>query len=199
MITFEDIKGRPLNKLLYKVMREETHELDKTSQRFCRIRIKLRDNHIKKTLARLITHDGNYLKGNERILDVARCYYETKVYNDDEWELYIIPEIQDAIRTNNSFIPWKPGYIIKNKDTGKLAIIKYDYATAFNSRNFVDLSVCELDTEGNIERSIAWVNYYDYILVDAANTKDNIEKIKTYLAGKNPPIGLSAKMLKLYY
>ena len=151
-----------------------------------------------------ITHDGNDPRPNEEILDIAALFFKRGVYYQGDpwfWVNYIIPAINRQIKANNSFEPFLPGYLIKDKETGKKAIVKYDYATAFGGRDHRNLSLCLLAEDGHITGSIAWRSHENYELVDKEHTKENMRKIRDYCIrhDSDPPYFLSEELSQFYY
>lgn len=99
----------------------------------------------------------------------------------------------------DGFVRWMPGYVIRNRRDGRLAIVEYDYALAFWGNDYKSLSICELGPEGDITLSWAWAQYDDYELVDDTHAEENIAKVRAYNAGKEPPYFLSREVSMLYY
>lgn len=201
-ITLQDLKERPINKEVDDLLKR-TDELCEWNKSVKRHRM---DNGDIRYQVFDMTHDGNDPKDNEYMLDVARLYYRENVYTDEEWEKYFIPAINEMIEYNNSFVRWMPGYIIKNKATGKCAIVEYDYALGFGHicsrcRDFTSLSVCDIGEDGEVRGSWAWAHYENYELVDKNHTEENIAKVRVYHTGNNhtPPYYLSREMSNLFY
>ena len=148
-----------------------------------------------------MTHDGNDPRDNDRLLDFAACYYLAGVYTNEEWERYFLPAINKMIADNDSFVRWLPGYVIQQKETGTKAIVEFDYAYAFGGRNFTDLSIYNLDKEGNITCGWAWASYSNYKLIDTEHQQQNIKRIHDYNVsnGYRPPFGLSRELSQRFY
>lgn len=127
-----------------------------------------------------MTHDGNEPMSNKRMLDNARLYIHYNVFTDEEWNNILLPAINRQIAENDSFVRWMPGYLIRSKEDGRLAIVDHDYAYRFGGRDYTSLCICELDYEGNICNHWAWARYDCYELVDADHVKENIEKMMRY-------------------
>lgn len=133
-----------------------------------------------------MTHIGNNPRTNKNMLDHARCYYEKKIYTDEEWEKYFLPAITKQLKYNNKFVRWFPGYLIRNKETGEKAIVEYDYDFAYNNlhssdcTDYTDLCIYDLDEKGNIMYGWAWANYDNYELVDKKHTTENLIKIQKH-------------------
>lgn len=127
-LTLEDLKNRPLNKDMYDSM-YETWELGNEHNIECyRSRIREGNDHDIKNECYDMTHNGNDPMENEEMLDHARCFYEDNIFTDEEWVNIFIPAINKQIEENDNFERWYPGYVIKNKETGQLAILGGDYA-----------------------------------------------------------------------
>lgn len=155
-------------------------------------------------LCREITHYGNDPRPNEEILDIAALFFERGVFyqgNPWFWVEHILPAINRQIEANNSFEPFLPGYLVKNKKTGDKAIVEYDYATAFGGRNHRSLSLCFLAEDGHIRSCIAWFSHENYDLVDKEHVKENMEKIRDFHIrhNGNPPFFLSEELSQYYY
>lgn len=148
-----------------------------------------------------LTHDGNDPRDNERLLDFAVCYYWSRVYTDEEWERYFLPAINEMIAKNDSFVRMLPGFVIQHKETGTKAIVGSDYAYAFGGRNFTDLSIYNLDKEGNITCGWAWASYSNYKIIDTEHQQQNIKRIHDYNVsnGNCPPYGLSDDLAIRFY
>jgi hypothetical protein len=148
-----------------------------------------------------ITHNGNDKRQNEDMLNVARCWYECGVYTDEEWNTYFIPAINEMIEYNNSFVRWYPGFVIRNKTNGRLAIVQYDYALAFWGTNYESLDVCEIGEDGRVLGSWAWASYSSFELIDKEHTDENIAKIREYHIkhGHTPPYYLNQKLSIMLY
>lgn len=127
-----------------------------------------------------MTHDGNEPKTIRDILDEARLYIHYDVFTDEEWESFLLPYINREIDRQRSFKRWLPGYVIRHRQTGQLAIVRGDYAYKYGGRDFTSLEVCDLDADGQIVSSWAWAQYDDYELVDEDHVKENIEKMAEY-------------------
>ncbi len=179
-ITLEDLKNRPLNEYLYRQMYETWTLGDKDNIRVYRHRIRKGTEEDIKTECYDFTHHGNSLMCNDEMLDRARCFYEDKIYTDEEWEKYFLPAINKAIEENDHFERWYPGYLIKNKSTGKLAIVKGDYAYIYGGRNYTSLYIYDLDENGGIISGWAWADYDNYELVDTNHIVENFNKIGKY-------------------
>lgn len=196
MITLQQLKRRRINPETRKMM-EHTCEL--AHWNIMAIRNRMADQDDIRYQVFDLTHNGNDPKDNKELLDDARMYIEKGVYTDEEWEQYFIPAINEMIAYNNNFVRWHPGYLLRNKETGKLAILEYDYSTAFRGRNYTSLALCELDDKDKIRFSWAWANYNNYELVDSEHTAENIAKLKAYHAGDHPPYCMCSKMSQLLY
>ena len=190
MISLEDIKARPINPKI----EERFKHTDELSFFNNQVRGRwMEEEETRSWCVREMTHYGNDPKRNEEMLDDAKIFYEHEVYTDEEWEKYFLPAINAMIEYNNTFVRWHPGYLIRDKESGKFYIVEYDYAEAFSwngwreSTNYTDLSLCELDEDGDIVFSWAWANYNKYELVDKGHTEENIAKIREYSKGGNPP------------
>lgn len=175
-ITLQDLKEGKINSSLLKTMKA-TWELDDYNKEVYHYRMK--NGKIRWEIEKM-THDGNDPRRNQEILDRAIIYYSEQVYTDEEWEKYFLPAINKAMSDNDSFIRWLPGYVIKDKETGQLSIVKYDYAFVYGGTNYTDLLVVSLNDSGNPCRSWAWAHYNDYELIDANHVKENILKICNY-------------------
>ena len=195
-MTLQELKQRPINPRTKELM-ERTWELSEWN--ICVYRNRMANPDDISSNIWDMTHNGNDPKSNEQMLDDARMYIQKGVYTDEQWEQYFIPAINEMIAFNDSFVRWYPGYLIREKKTGKLAILEYDYSTAFGGRDYKSLSVCELDENGEIRRSWAWARYDNYELVDSEHTAENIAKIKKYCAGKNPPYCMNSETSLLLY
>lgn len=132
-------------------------------------------------------YEGNALMSNTDILDTASICAINNVYTEKEWKKYFLPAINKAIKKNNTFVRWMPGDVIKCfiKDgfiatPEDIAIVEYDYATGFGGRDFKNLSICSLDTNGNVKNSWAWANYNKWKLIDNEHRIENIEKVRMY-------------------
>lgn len=148
-----------------------------------------------------LTHDGNDPRDNDRLLDFAACYYLAGVYTNEEWERYFLPAINEMIAKNDSFVRFLPGFVIQQKETGKKAIVQFDYAYAFGGRNFTDLSIYNLDAEGNISLGWAWASCSNYNIIDTEHQQQNIKLIRDYNVrnGNLPPYGLSDELARRFY
>ena len=148
-----------------------------------------------------LTHCGNDPYENHEMIERAVCYYRTGVFSDDEWQRFFIPAINRMIAYNDSFVRWLPGYVIQQKETGTKAIVEFDYAYAFGGRNFTDLSIYNLDKEGNITCGWAWASYSNYKLIDTEHQQQNIKRIHDYNVsnGYRPPFGLSRELSQSFY
>ena len=133
----------------------------------------------------MMTHDGNDPKPIKQMLNEARCYYEAHVYTDAEWEQYFIPAINKMINYHNSFVRWRPGYVIKHKQTDECCIVEYDYARKFGGHDYESLAVVDIDANGNPYDHGAWADYNNYELVDDKHVKENIAKIRAYYKSIN--------------
>ena len=91
-ITLEELKQRPLNKDMYKSMYNTWELGDEHNIECYRRRIREGNKHDIENECWDMTHDGNDPMENEDMLDHARCYYEDKIYTDDEWEKIFLPE-----------------------------------------------------------------------------------------------------------
>ena len=97
--------------------------------------------------------------------------------------------------------------MVKNKETGKLAIVEYDYDYAFGHQCFgaghdwENLSLCFLDEDQKqIDYISAWHNHEDYELVDKDNTEKYIKMIvKHHKKHKTIPIALDPDVIEMYY
>lgn len=175
MITYEDIAKRPFN--------------GKSRSEVCEFNDKFRDWNIRAIRCQMDSGSTDYLindlvegKTTEQILDDARTYIEYDVYTREEWDKYFIPAINKKIEYNESFVRWFPGYLIRNKETGKMYIVKgdYNYLCDLARPCFKDLSVYNLDENGEIEFGWAWLPYESCELVDTEHIKENFEKIERY-------------------
>lgn len=194
-ITLDDIKNHPINEELKEdYIRRLIIQNDWNKQAHL-TRMKSSSYWIKCEIWEM-SHDGNEPYSIEELLDHARLFYDDHIYTDEEWNKYFIPEINRAIKSEENFIRWYPGYLVKNKNKEEYAIVEHDYAEAFGGRNFTDLCLLFLDNEGNPEYSSAWHDYYDYELID----KDNIEKyldiIRKYNNGDAAPINMDYQLAK---
>lgn len=179
-ITLEELKQRPLNEWMYKSMYNTWELGDEHNIECYRRRIREGNKHDIENECWDMTHDGNDPMENEDMLDHARCFYEDKIYTDDEWEKIFLPAINEQIEANDKFERWYPGYVIKNKETGKLAILGGDYAYLYGGRNFTSLDIYEIDNKNNITTSWAWGDYDDWEVVDKDHIPQNIEKLAKY-------------------
>lgn len=176
-MTLEELKNRPLNKYMYDSMYETWELGDEHNMGVARHRMESGDVNDIKTEVWDMVHNGNEPKSNVEMLDYARCFYEDKVYTDEEWEKYFLPAINEMLEHNNTFERWYPGYLIRNKETGNLAIVEADYAFKYGGRDFKSLDISELNKNGDIIGSWAWANYDNYELVDKTHMVENLEKI----------------------
>jgi len=178
-ITLEQLKTMPISD-------EVAAEIKRLGEEMCgNMRIDQRwlregDEYDRDRVAFNMTHDGNDPKTIRGILDEARLYIHYNVFTDEEWESFLLPYINREIARQRSFKRWMPGYVIRNKETGQLAIVRYDYAYEYGGRDFTSLHVCDLDADGRIVSSWAWAQYDDYELVDEDHVKENIEKMAEY-------------------
>ena len=195
-LTLQKLKERPINPSTRNRMKY-TMELSDWNINAYRKRMETTDGISSNVYD--MTHNGNDPKSNKDMLDDARMFVDKDVYTDEQWEKYFIPAINDMISYNNNFVRWKTGYLIKEKSTGKLSILEYDYGGAFGGRDYTSLSVCELDESDNILYSWSWANYDDYELVDKGHTKENIQKMKAYFKGKGIQYYLCDKLIKILY
>ena len=191
-MTLQELKMRPINPWTKQSM-EYSRELSEWNIQVKRNRMTNPDG------IQTNIYDMTQNKSNEQMLDDARMYIEKNVYTDEQWKQYFIPAINEMIAYNDNFVRWHPGYLIREKKTGKLAILEYDYSTAFGGRDYKSLSICELDENGKIHHSWAWAQYDNYELVDSEHTTENIAKIKEYCAGKNPPYCMCSEMSQMLY
>lgn len=203
-ITLAELKARPLNK-------DTVERFDRTCELWWHniqcMRYRLyADEKGPQSCAYELVRNGNDRKPTKQLLDDARMYIEKCVYTDEEWEKWFIPAINEVLDFNNNFVRWKPGYLVRDKENGRLFIVEYDYATAFGRgcpyecTNYESLSLCSLDSKGEkITGSFAWSNYHAYELVDKNHAKENIKKIRSFLKGSNPPYCLREEILNLYY
>ena len=194
-ITLNILKKRRLNKSLYKRL-HSCGELDPYNINVCRTRIQNEEG--RESCAFDLTHSGNDPRSNKEILDHARCYYEDKVYTDEQWIQYLIPAVNEMLKYNDTFIRWYPGDIIKNKKSGKKAIVGYDYSTAYGGRDYTSLHIYSLDENGNIIGGWAWANYYDYIRVRKVIGLVKLRRyIKSHKSELNSIAPINPKLLKI--
>lgn len=92
-----------------------------------------------------------------------------------------------------------PGDTIKHKDTGRLAIVEYDYATAFWGNDHKSLSLCELDKDGNIYRCWAWADADAYEIVDSESRERNLSKMREYHKGHEVPYYIKKEIAEMIY
>lgn len=178
-ITLEQLKAMPISdKVADEIERlgPEMHWNMQIDQR----QFREGDEHDRDYVAYSMTHDGNDPKTVRDILDEARLYIHYNVFTDEEWESFLLPYINREITRQRSFKRWMPGYVIRHKQTGELAIVKGDYAYEHGGRDFTSLHVCDLDDAGRIVNSWAWAQYGAYELVDEEHVKENIEKMAEY-------------------
>ena len=203
-VTLNDLKARKINPET-QAMFERTMELWHGNILVHQRRMAMEEE--REYEAMNMTHDGNDPKSSEQMLDDARMYIEKHVYTDEQWERYLPPAINKMLEYNANFERWYPGYLIRKKDSSEMAIVEYDYATAFGHlcgrecRNFTDLSLCLLDAKKNITGTIAWRDYSGYELMDKCHTEEYIAKIRAWYKKHNsqPPYYLSDKMINLFY
>lgn len=196
-ITLQDLIDRKLNQEVFSELRRDwTLSVHNRQVDQYRMRHGLVDSCVYD-----MTHDGNDPKETERMLDEARCFLEAGVYHEWEWEKYFIPAINKIIELNDTFERFKPGYVVMNKQTKQKAIVEYDYALGFGGRNFTDLSLVNIDDDGNCGLSWAWADYKDYVLIDKDHTKENIAKVKKYYQNRNSsvPYFLNQKLAQMFY
>lgn len=196
-ITLQDIWSRKLNPIVVGLMKR-TWTLSSWNKKVFRYRMAHGEID---SCVREITHDGNVPRSNDEMLDVARCFYEARVFFDDEWEEYFVPAINRMIAYNNNFVRWMPGYVIQNKQTGRKCIVEYDYALGFGVRNFTSLSVVNIESDGTLGSSWAWADYNDYVLVDKEHTAENIARIREKYKAEDrlPPYFLRNAIIQMYY
>lgn len=195
--TLEDIKNHvPSCEVLNEIQR--TWQLSMYNRGVYRYRM---DNDDVKSCIFDLTHDGNDPKDNNRLLDFAACYYQAKVYTDEEWERYFLPAINEMIAKNDSFVRWLPGYVIRRKKDGSKAIVEYDYATGFGGRDFTSLALTNIEDDGSLGTTWAWASYNDYELVDTEHTEENIARIreKNIRNKSQPPYFLKEDIVRLLY
>ena len=76
-----------------------------------------------------------------------------------------------------------PCSLIRHKTNGTYHIVDYDYSYAYGQWNqgcnFFDLSLYDLDKDGNIEQHWSWAHAEDYELVEEASRKW-LNKISEY-------------------
>ena len=197
MVTLEQLKKKPLGKITEK-------KLDAFFQHNRQVARSRMENGKIDWEVHDMTHDGNNIMDNKTIINRAKLYLD--YYTDEEWEKYFLPAINKAIKYNNKFERWFPGYLIKNKEDGTLAIVEYDYDYAFGHQcfgkghNWVDLSLCFLDDKGKIKYSSAWHDYEDYELVDKDNTDKYIQMMRKYNKRiKEKPYYLDPQVDRLLY
>lgn len=92
-----------------------------------------------------------------------------------------------------------PGDKVKNKKTGRLALVEYDYATAFWGTDHQSISLCELDINGEIYQSWAWAYAIDYEIIDSGSREKNLAKIRDYHKGHSVPYYISKEMARIIY
>ena len=180
MVTLNDIKNRPINEKLVKKM-EDSMVLNERNIEVIRYRM---EHDLAKWEVDDMTHRGNDLKTNDRILDEARIWFDRGIYTDEEWNDILIPGINKAIEENDSLERWYPGYLIKHKETGSLAIVEGDYAflcwnQSFGTRNYSDLSIYAIGNDGTLN-GMAWFPKVAFELVDKEHTTENLEKIRIF-------------------
>ena len=192
----QELKEYPLDKEYLKDLNER-NVINKDHKEFHQNRMK--DSYYKEWEIWDMTHDGNYPRSNDDMLNFARCYIECDIYTDKQWSKYFIPAINKMIIYNNTFERWHPGYLIKDIK-GNLAIVVHDYSEAFGGRNYTSLAICELDFDKNIKYSWAWAEYENYCLVskDPKVISENLEKIRKYNLeiGDGAPICMNLELAK---
>lgn len=179
-LTLEDLKNRPLNKDMYDSMYETWELGDKHNISVYRHNIRNGNQRDIESECYDMTHDGNEPMEIEEMLDHARCFYEDNIFTDEEWVNIFIPAINKQIEENDSFERWYPGYVIKNKKTGKLAILGGDHAYWYGGTNFTDLDIYEINGNGDITTSWAWGCYSEWEVVDKKHIIKNIKKLAEY-------------------
>lgn len=175
-ITLEQLKAMPISdNLAAEIQRlgTEMHGNMRIDQR----ELREGDEYDRDRVAFNMTHDGNEPKTIRDILDEARLYIHYDVFTDEEWESFLLPYINREIARQRNFKRWMPGYVIRHKQTGRLAIVKGDYAYEYGGRDFTSLHVCDLNADGRVVNSWAWAQYGDYELVDEDHVLENIKKM----------------------
>lgn len=202
-VTLEDIKARPLVEVAWKGYMEGC--LSDWNIRVCRDRMST-ESGIRHNIADMV-QDGNEPRSNEDMLTRARWYIEKKVYTDEQWEKYFLPAINEMITYNDAFVRFMPGYVVRHKESGRLYVVEYDYATGFGSscgrecRDFTSLSLCRLYDDGHVDGGWCWARYEDFELVDKDHTEENIAKVREYNVsnGHKPPYYLDSRIERMYY
>lgn len=148
-----------------------------------------------------LTHNGNDPYENHEMIERAVCYYHTGIFCDGRWQRFFIPAINKMIARNDNFVRWLPGFLVRNKKTGYLAIVEYDYATGFWGRDFTSLALTNIEDDGSLGTSWAWASYNDYELVDTEHTEENIARIREkHMRHKSqPPYHLKEEIARLLY
>ena len=195
-MTLQELKEYPLDKEYLKDLNNR-NVINKDHRELHQNRMK--NSYDRKYEIFNITHYGNDPRSNDDVLKFARCYIECNIYTDEQWNKYFIPAINEMLNYNNIFERWHPGYLIKDIK-GNLAIVEYDYSEAFGGRDYTSLSICELDSNGNITYCWAWAEYEDYCLVskDSEIISKNLEKIRKYHIEYDggAPIGIDSELAK---
>lgn len=203
MITLEQLKARAIDPETEALM-NRTMELAQHNIYVYRKRMAESDSEIRSCIYSM-THNGNNPKSNEQMLNEARMYIEKNVYTDEQWEQYFIPAINDMIKYNDEFVRWMPGYVIKEKNGETRYLVFYDYALAYGhlsgreNRDFTNLCLGRLDSNGEVDFSWAWADYNNYELIDKNNANSNINVIRRYLHNKKVPTHLCDSLMKLLY
>lgn len=169
MITLEQIKELPLNEKAFNYIKE----------RRCSPDAEILDL----VLGDITGWENQNPYPNDVILELARALYETYLYPDSIWNDNFIPEINEAIEFNNSFVRWYPGYLVKGIEDNNYAIVAYDYSFVNGGRDYTSFMAYFIDGNGNIITSTAWEDYNDYELVDTEHVKENLIKIAEYEMG----------------
>ena len=178
-ITLEQLKAMPISDAVAAEIQRLGTEMH-VNMRINQCLFREGDEYDRDYVAFTMTHDGNDPKTIRDILYEARLYIHYGVFTDEEWESFLLPYINREIARQRNFKRWMPGYMIRHKQTGQLAIVKYDYAYEYGGRDFTSLHVCDLDADGRIVNSWAWAQYGEYDLVDENHVKENIEKIAAF-------------------
>lgn len=178
-LTLEKLKAMPISQ-------EVASEIQRLGTELCwnmkvdQHRLREGDEYDRKSVPFNMTHSGNDPKTISEILNCVRLYIHYNVFTDEEWESVLLPYINSEIERQLNFKRWMPGYVIRHKQTGKLAIVKGDYAYIYGGRNFTDFHVYDLDASGRIVRYWAWAHYDDYELIDEDHVAENIVKMVQY-------------------
>lgn len=202
-VTLSGIKARRLVEVAWRGYMDVT--LSEWNIRVDRERMKTKDG-IRRVIADL-TQNGNEPMSNEEMLDRARWYVEKEVFTDEQWEKYLLPAINEMIAYNDAFVRFLPGYVVRHKESGRLYVVEYDYATGFGSscgrecRDFTSLSLAGLTEDGRIDGGWCWARYEDFYLVDKDHTEENIAKVREYNVsnGHKPPYYLDSRIERMYY